>query len=157
MVAAALGHPVVQASIFKQDPANNAELCQQPYRAKNGRPPCASAAVEQIVHGEVAVPLLRKRHKIHPAVTIAVLAAGAPALAVVEPRSRVRDAGRYALQMWMFTMGHELPYDDPEAARRRLSVRYPIRADTFLGGGTVYSMPADQVPGRRSAAAVFDY
>jgi hypothetical protein len=29
--------------------------------------------------------------------------------------------------------------------------------DTFLGGGTVYSMPADQVPGRRSAAAVFDY
>ena len=29
--------------------------------------------------------------------------------------------------------------------------------DTFLGGGAVYGMPADQVPGRRSAAAVFDY
>jgi membrane-associated phospholipid phosphatase len=41
----------------------------------------------------------------------------------------------YALQMWMFTMGHELPYDDPDAARRRLRVDYPIRADTVLGGG----------------------
>ena len=37
--------------------------------------------------------------------------------------------------MWVFTMGHELPYDDPEAARRRLRVRYPIRADRLLGGG----------------------
>jgi membrane-associated phospholipid phosphatase len=41
----------------------------------------------------------------------------------------------YALQMWMFTMGHELPYDDPDAARRRLRVHYPIRPDRFLGGG----------------------
>ena len=37
--------------------------------------------------------------------------------------------------MWMFTMGHELPYDDSEAARRRLRVGYPIRADTLIGCG----------------------
>jgi membrane-associated phospholipid phosphatase len=83
----------------------------------------------------VAVPLVRKRYKIHPAVTTAALAAGPPALAVVRPRSRLRDAGMYALQMWMFTMGHELPYDDPEKLRSRLRVGYPIRVDRVLGGG----------------------
>jgi membrane-associated phospholipid phosphatase len=82
-----------------------------------------------------AVPLLRKRHRIHPAVTGAALAAGPPALAVVRPRSRLRDAGMYALQMWMFVMGHELPYDDPEALRSRLRIGYPIRVDRVLGGG----------------------
>ena len=83
----------------------------------------------------VAVPLLRKRQKIHPAVTIAALAAGPPALAVVKPRSRVRDAGMYALQMWMFMMGHELPYDNPDKLRSRLRVGYPIRADRLIGAG----------------------
>jgi len=83
----------------------------------------------------VAVPLVRKRYKIHPALTTAALAAGPPALAVVRPRSRLRDAGMYALQMWMFTMGHELPYDDPERLRSRLRVGYPIRVDRALGGG----------------------
>jgi membrane-associated phospholipid phosphatase len=87
--------------------------------------------------GAVAVPLLRKRYKIHPAVTIAALAAGPPALAVVKPRSRVRDAGMYALQMWMFLIGHELPYDDPDNLRSRLRVGYPIRADRVIGGGAL--------------------
>jgi hypothetical protein len=83
----------------------------------------------------IAVPLLRRKLKIPASVTATALAAGPPALAVVSRRTRLRDAGMYALQMWMFTLGHELPYDDPEAARRRLRVRYPIRADRVLGGG----------------------
>ncbi|HEY1236996.1 MAG TPA: phosphatase PAP2 family protein [Solirubrobacterales bacterium] len=83
----------------------------------------------------VAVPFLRRKLKLPPGATVAALAAGPPSLAVVGRRTRLRDAGMYALQMWMFTMGHELPYDDPDAARRRLRVRYPIRADTLLGGG----------------------
>jgi membrane-associated phospholipid phosphatase len=83
----------------------------------------------------VAVPLLRKRYKTRPAVTIAALAAGPPALAVVKPRSRVRDAGMYALQMWMFLVGHELPYDNPDKLRSRLRVGYPIRADRVIGAG----------------------
>ncbi len=57
MVAAALGYPVVQASVFKQYPADDAELRQQPYRAKNGRPPGATAAVEQVVGSEMVVLL----------------------------------------------------------------------------------------------------
>ena len=32
-------------------------------------------------------------------------------------------------------MAHELPYDDPEALRRRLRIRYPIVADRLLGLG----------------------
>jgi membrane-associated phospholipid phosphatase len=83
----------------------------------------------------VAVPFLRRKLKIPPGVTATALAAGPPSLAVVGRRTRLRDAGMYALQMWMFTMGHELPYDDPDAARRRLRIRYPIRADTLIGGG----------------------
>ena len=83
----------------------------------------------------VAIPLLRRKLKIPAAVTATALAAGPPSLAVVGRRTRLRDAGMYALQMWMFTMGHELPYDDPDAARRRLRVHYPIRPDRFLGGG----------------------
>ncbi len=82
-----------------------------------------------------AVPLLRKKRRIPAAVTTAAMAAGPPALAVIRPRTRLRDAGMYALQMWMFTMSHELPYDDPEALRSRLRVGYPIRADRVLGGG----------------------
>jgi PAP2 superfamily len=92
------------------------------------------AAVAGLV-AAVAVPLLRKRLKIPAAATVTALAAGPPSLAVVGRRTRLRDAGMYALQMWMFTMGHELPYDDPEAARSRVRVGYPIRADRVLGAG----------------------
>ena len=88
----------------------------------------------------VAVPLIRRRLKTPAGITAAALAAGPPSLAVVGRRTRLRDAGMYALQMWMFTMGHELPYDEPEAARRRLRVSYPIRADTVIGGGTLPSV-----------------
>jgi membrane-associated phospholipid phosphatase len=82
-----------------------------------------------------AVPLMRKKKRIPPAVTTAAMAAGPPALAVLSPRTRLRDAGMYALQMWMFVMGHELPYDNPERAESRLRVGYPIRVDRVLGGG----------------------
>ena len=65
----------------------------------------------------VAVPLLRRRLRIPAPVTIAACAAGPLGLAVLYPRSRKRDVGLFALQMWAFTMVHELPYDDPERLR----------------------------------------
>jgi membrane-associated phospholipid phosphatase len=83
----------------------------------------------------VAVPLLRKRARIPAAATIAACAGGPLGLAVLRPRSRKRDVVMYALQMWGFTMIHELPYDDPERLRARLRVRYPILADRALGLG----------------------
>jgi membrane-associated phospholipid phosphatase len=57
------------------------------------------------------------------------------ALAVLVPRSKSRDAALFGLQMWAFTVIHELPYDDPERLRRRLHVRYPILVDRALGLG----------------------
>jgi membrane-associated phospholipid phosphatase len=83
----------------------------------------------------VAVPLLRRRLRIPRAVTIAATAAGPLALAVLQPRSKRRDVALFALQMWAFTVAHELPYDDPERLRARLHTRYPIRSDRLIGGG----------------------
>jgi membrane-associated phospholipid phosphatase len=97
--------------------------------------PLVKGAAAVALAAAFAVPLLRKKRRIHPAVTTAALAAGPPALAVITPRTRLRDAGMYALQMWMFVMGHELPYDDPERAESRLRVGYPIRIDRVLGAG----------------------
>ncbi len=83
----------------------------------------------------VAVPLLRRRMRIPAPVTIAACAGGPLALAVLRPRSKKRDVALFALQMWAFTVVHELPYDDPERLRRRLRSGYPIAVDRVLGGG----------------------
>jgi len=87
------------------------------------------------VAAAVAVPLLRRRARVPAPVTVAATAAGPLALAILHPRSRRRDVGLFALQMWAFTMVHELPYDDPEALRRRLRTRYPIAVDRAIGAG----------------------
>jgi membrane-associated phospholipid phosphatase len=93
-----------------------------------------SAAVGSLIAAAV-VPLVRKRLKVPPAVTTAAVASAPFALAVLRPRTRARDAGIFALQMWAFTIVHELPYDDPERLRERLRVRYPIQVDRALGCG----------------------
>lgn len=83
----------------------------------------------------VAVPLLRRRLRIPAPVTVAAVAAAPLALAVLQPRTKRRDVALFALQMWAFTVAHELPYDDPERLRSRLRTRYPIKVDRVLGGG----------------------
>jgi len=87
------------------------------------------------VAASIALPPLRKKLGLHPAASVAIAAAGPPALAVLRPRTRTRDVALYALQMWGFTMAHEIPYDDPEGLRRRLKIHYPIKADRLIGGG----------------------
>jgi membrane-associated phospholipid phosphatase len=82
-----------------------------------------------------AVPLLRRRLRIPAGATVAACAAGPLALAVLQPRSKRRDVALFALQMWAFTVAHELPYDDPERLRARLRMRYPIHVDRIIGGG----------------------
>jgi membrane-associated phospholipid phosphatase len=82
-----------------------------------------------------AVPLLRRRARIPAPATIGACAAGPLALAVLYPRSHKRDIGLFALQMWGFTMAHELPYDDPDRLQRRLRVRYPVVIDRAIGLG----------------------
>ena len=83
----------------------------------------------------VAVPILRRRLRVPAPVTVATCAAAPLALAVLQPRTKRRDVGLFALQMWAFTVAHELPYDDPERLRARLRTRYPIVVDRAIGGG----------------------
>jgi membrane-associated phospholipid phosphatase len=93
------------------------------------------AGAASAVGAAIAVPLLRRRLRIPAPVTVAACAGGPLALAVLYPRSKKRDVALFALQMWAFTMAHEIPYDDPEGLRARLRARYPIVVDRALGGG----------------------
>jgi len=95
--------------------------------------------------------LIRRRRRIPASVTLGSLIAGPCAIAVLRPRSRGRDIALFTLQMWGFVMAHELPYDDPEALRRRLRIRYPIVADRLIGLGTLPNVRLQRalsVPGR---------
>jgi membrane-associated phospholipid phosphatase len=97
------------------------------------------AAACAVVCG-AAAPVLRRRLRLpHPAVS--ALSWQAPvALAVAAPRSRLRDAGIYLLQMWAYTAHYQMPADDPERIERRVRASYPIVADRALGLGEVPSV-----------------
>jgi membrane-associated phospholipid phosphatase len=83
----------------------------------------------------VVIPHIRKRLRLPAPVTVASVAAGPVALAILRPRTNKRDIALFALQMWAFGVAHEVPYDDPERLRSRLKISYPIKADRLLGGG----------------------
>jgi membrane-associated phospholipid phosphatase len=87
------------------------------------------------VGAAVAVPLVRRRLKIPTPIVVAACATGPLGLAVLQPRSKRRDVVLFALQMWAFTVAHELPYDDPERLKSRLRTLYPIRSDRVIGVG----------------------
>jgi membrane-associated phospholipid phosphatase len=107
------------------------------------------------VGAAIALPLVRKRLRIPAPVTLAVSAAGPLAVAVLSPRTRKRDVALFAMQMWAFTVVHEMPYDDPEALRRRLYTGYPIKFDSALGGGRLPGTRLQMLlAGRRHTAAL---
>lgn len=83
----------------------------------------------------IAVPLLRKKLRLHPITAIVGSAAAPLGLAVAVPRSRVRDAAIYALQMWAYIAAYEMPNDDPEEMMRRVHIQYPIVCDRAIGVG----------------------
>ncbi len=95
------------------------------------------AGAAATIAAAVVVPLVRRRFRVPGPVTIAACAGGPLALAVLHPRSKKRDVALFAMQMWAFTMVHELPYDNPERLRARLRTRYPIAIDRAIGGGSL--------------------
>ena len=95
------------------------------------------AGAAATVAAAVVIPLLRRRCRIPAPVSVVACAAGPLALAVLHPRSKKRDVALFAMQMWAFTMVHEIPYDDPERLRARLRTRYPIAIDRAIGGGSL--------------------
>ena len=104
----------------------------------------------------VAVPLARRRLRVPAPVTMVATAAGPVALAVLVPRTKTRDAVLFALHMWAFTIVHELPYDDPGRLRRRLRVRYPIRADRALGLGELPNVRLQRACSRPGKVTALD-
>jgi membrane-associated phospholipid phosphatase len=114
------------------------------------------AGAAAAIGAAVAVPLLRRRARIPAPVTIAACAAGPLGLAVLQPRSRKRDVAMYALQMWAFTMVHELPYDDPERLRARLRIRYPIAADRIVGLGRLPNVRLQRALARMRGVGTLD-
>ncbi len=102
----------------------------------------------------LAAPLVRRRLNLPPPVVTAAAAMTPFALTALVPRSRLRDAGTCALQMWAYLITYEMPHDDPEALERRVRVAYPVRADRLLGGGvtpTLRLQRAFGAPGRFAA------
>jgi membrane-associated phospholipid phosphatase len=89
-------------------------------------------------------------------VTIASCAAGPLALAVLYPRSRKRDVALFAMQMWAFTMVHELPYDAPERLRARLRTGYPIKLDRAIGLGRLPNAWLQRALGRHRRVGTLD-
>jgi hypothetical protein len=105
----------------------------------------------------IAAPLVRHRLRLRLPV-VSLLGWQAPfALTVAMPRTRLRDAGVYALQMWTYFAHYDMPDDDPEALRARLRVRYPIEVDRALGLGETPTVRLQRVLGRPGRLRPHDY
>ena len=120
-----------------------------------------SRPLRMIAWGAVAVgiatPLVRRRLRLRAPV-VSVLAWQSPAaLALAAPRSPLRDAGIYALQMWAYFAHFDMPDDDPEALLGRLRVDYPIRFDRALGGGTCPTIRLQRALGSPGRLRPHDY
>ena len=105
----------------------------------------------------VAAPLVRHRLRLRLPVVSALAWQAPAAFALALPRSRFRDAGIYAIQMWAYFAHYDMPDDDPEALLARLKVDYPIRADTALGGGTPPTIRLQKLLGREGVVRPHDY
>ncbi len=89
-----------------------------------------------MVAAGLAAPLVRRRLRLPKPVVLASAAAAPVALCIATPRTRARDVGACALQMWAYLAAYEMPHDDAEALRRRVRIDYPVRVDRALGLGT---------------------
>jgi membrane-associated phospholipid phosphatase len=111
------------------------------------------AAASTALAAGLAAPLVRRQLRLKPPVVTAVAATAPFALVVLAPRSRQRDIGVCALQMWAYLATYKMPADDPEALERRVRVGYPVKADRFIGLGTTPTLRLQRAfgtPGRFS-------
>ena len=101
----------------------------------------------------IAAPLVRHRLKLRAPVVSALSWPAPAALTIAAPRTRLRDAAVYALQMWAYYAHYDMPDDDPEALLERLRVDYPIEADRFLGAGETPTNRLQRSLGREGRGA----
>lgn len=105
----------------------------------------------------LAAPLLRHRLKLRAPMVTALSWQAPYALTVAAPRTRLRDAAVYALQMWAYYAHYDMPDDDPEALQARLRVDYPIRADRLLGAGETPTTRLQRALGRQDEVRPHDF
>jgi PAP2 superfamily protein len=125
--------------------------------AVRGRPKRVRLLAWTAVCVGVAIPLVRRRFAVPPAVTAAAVVAAPFGLAVARPRTRGRDVGIYVLQMWAFIVLHELPYDDEEGLERRVRVDYPIACDRVIGLGVLPTLRLQRAVGRPGRTTALDH
>lgn len=86
----------------------------------------------------LVVVLARKRRRLGPppaVVTVAAVYAAPLVILSALPRGRLRACLAWAGHMWAYKVAFEVPYDRPEALRRRLHVDDPIAIDRVIGFG----------------------
>jgi membrane-associated phospholipid phosphatase len=105
----------------------------------------------------LVTPLVRHRLKLRPPVVSALTWPAPAALALAQPRSPLRDAGIYALQMWAYFAHFDMPDDDPDALLRRLRIDYPIRCDRALGFGDCPTTRLQRALGREGHVGGLEY
>jgi membrane-associated phospholipid phosphatase len=105
----------------------------------------------------VLTPLLRHRLKLRAPVVSALSWPAPAAVALAAPRSPLRDAGIYGMQMWVYFAHFDMPDDNPEALMRRLKVDYPIRADRILGLGVCPTTRLQRSLGREGHVGLLEY
>ncbi len=139
---------VASATSRPQDQVRTGQsIYSPPLRAR--RPIKATAWV--LVAAGVALPVLRRRLKIPPAVVLGGAGLTPAALCVAVPRSKVRDAGVCVLNMWAYLAAYEMPNDDHDKLAARVRIDYPIAVDRVLGLGvppTLRLQRAFSTPGR---------
>jgi membrane-associated phospholipid phosphatase len=121
----------------------------------------STRALRTLAWGAVAVgiatPLVRHRLKLRAPV-VSMLSWPAPAaLALAAPRTPLRDAAMYALQMWVYFAHFDMPDDDPEALLDRLQITYPIEVDRALGLGVIPTIRLQRALGRPDHVGALDY
>jgi membrane-associated phospholipid phosphatase len=105
----------------------------------------------------VATPLVRHRLRLRPAAVSALSWPAPAALALAAPRSPLRDAAIYGLQMWVYFAHFDMPDDDPDALLTRLKVGYPIRCDRVLGLGEAPTTRLQRALGREGHVGALEY
>jgi membrane-associated phospholipid phosphatase len=105
----------------------------------------------------VATPLVRHRLRLRPPAVTALSWPAPAALALAAPRSPLRDAGIYGLQMWAYFAHYDMPDDDPVLLLGRLKVDYPIRFDHAIGLGTAPTVRLQRALGHEGEVRPLDY
>jgi membrane-associated phospholipid phosphatase len=121
----------------------------------------STRALRKIAWGVVVVgvvtPLVRHRLRLRAPVVSALSWPAPVALALAAPRTPLRDASIYALQMWAYFAHFDMPDDDPDALLRRLKVDYPICFDRALALGTPPTIRLQRSLGREDHVGPLEY